>query len=668
MDNKTALITIARFTQATSIVLFMAVLYFARDIFIPMSLGVLFAFLLSPVVDRLQRLGLSNLWAVLFTATSVFLGLTAFLFAMWSGLSSFNEELPQYSGELKKKLEYVQSKLQSMGGTFNQLSGEISESEDAGDTKKKPNDETENRQVAHRQTPPKASSTLDRIFGNLPETQNNGSSPSAPLYVKEAPSRKIDIKTWAGGATAILGPIGTAGLVAVFALFALLYRDDLRDRFTSLISHGNYVVTTEALNEAADRIGKYLMAQVIINISYGFVFVSGLLVIGYFLTPDKWFPYVMVLGTIAGLVRFIPYVGPLIGAGIPLLVSLLLFPGYQVVLAVGALILVMELISNNVVEPWLYGTSTGVSAMAIIISAIFWGWLWGPIGLLLATPLTVCAVVLGQYVPRFKFLNMLLSEEVHIKPSVRGYQRLLSTDQHKFTEFINEERKDSSALEFLDETVVSIVKLIINDNDKHGVSDNALFDRLENGLISSKMLPDPNAAEAEKSKADTDEESVVDEASADSAVVLPRVVGVAARHQGEEIVLRSMGYALRDKIDFMLYESAELPDRQAVEIVESNPALIIIDVIPPNGMSQGRFWCSALRSAGYKGAIVVACHGRFKNFDNVFTSFRKRGATWVTTSVGQTTSTILSVLKKPTKNALQAPSPRMILEATLTTK
>jgi predicted PurR-regulated permease PerM len=668
MDNKAALISIARFTQATSILLFMAVLYFARDVFIPMSLGILFAFLLSPIVNNLQRLGMPNLCAVVFTATVVFLGLSSFMFAMWTGLSSFNEELPKYRGELKNKLEYVQAGLQRMGGTFAQLSEEISSSEVAGNDenrREKPSADKKPKQDAHPSI-----TTLDRIFGTTKsEDVNNGSSPKSPLYVKEAPSTKVDIKSWAGSAAAIFGPIGTAGLVAVFSLFALLYRDDLRDRFTSVISRGNYVVTSEAVNEAADRIGKYLIAQVILNISYGFVFAFGLLAIGYFLTPDKWFPHVIMLGTIAGLVRFIPYVGPLIGAGIPLLVALLLFPGYQVVLAVGALILIMELISNNVVEPWLYGNSTGVSPVAIIVAAVFWGWLWGPIGLLLATPLTVCAVVLGQYVPRFKFLTMLLSEDVQIKPSVRGYQRLLSNDHHKFTEFIHEEREKVKPVEFLDETVVPIIKLILNDNDKHGISDTVLFDRLEKGMIGSKMLPGQTVPESQVSTTENDvaEGKEVDSSQA-VAPILPAAFGIAARHQGEGLVLKAMGYALMDKIELTLYESADLPDRQAIEIVEAAPVLIVIDVIPPNGMSQGRFWCSALRSAGYKGPIIVACHGRFKNFDDVFTSFRKRGATWVTTSVAQTANKILNVLNKPTRKIASVDSTRMMLEQTFATK
>ncbi len=648
MDNKSALLTIASFTQALAILLFIAVLYFAREVFIPIALGALFAFVLSPAVNRIQRLGISNVVAVIITAGIVFSALSAFLFAIWLGLSSITDELPKYRGELKSKVSLVQSAIKGVGGNLAILSEDV-----AGAVENVDASEETSGSVAHAsgETSNPVPSVLERLLGtSTKDKANDGSSPKSPLYVTEATSGRVDVKTWAGSAAAVLGPIGTAGLVTVFAIFGVLYRDDLRDRFTSVISRGNYVVTTEAINEASNRIGKYLVAQVILNVSYGFTFAMGLLVIGYFFAPDGKFPYVLMLGTTAGVVRFLPYIGPLIGAAVPALMSVLMFPGYSVLIAVVVLIVLMELISNNIIEPWLYGSSTGVSPVAVIIAAVFWAWLWGPIGLLLATPLTVCAVVLGQYVPRFKFLAMLLSEDVQVKPSVRGYQRLLSGDDHKFSDFITEQLEEKKTPELLEKVVVPIVKLVLNDDDRHGSSDLVLFERLGNGLVKAGVLPDPAIPSEPESSTEADKEIV--EAPPDKR---HRVAAIAASHLGEEIVLKAIGHNFRERIRLDVFTSDDLPDRQSADIVERQFDLIVVCVIPPNGAPQARFWCKSLRSAGYRGPIIVSCLGRFRDFDKLFLGFRRRGANWLTTTVPQTCNKIRSVLSKSVKSKAEPP-------------
>ncbi len=662
MDSRRALNPLANFTQSLTVILFIAVLYVARDVLIPLALGILFAFLLSPIVNRLQRWGLSNIAAVLITAGVVFSALGLFLVLLWSGFANLTSELPKYKREVVTKVNSWREWTSGFGGQFQSLAADVSQAMDgaadeASDVANE-GDKTDPLDETIVAPPSYASATAET---DNDDVANDGSSPRQPLYVVAAPSRSVDFGSWAGGLAAVMGPIGTAGLVTVFALFALIYRDDSRDRFTSIVAHGNYVVTAEALEEASRRVSRYLIAQLILNVSYGAIFAVGLLIIGFLFTPDGTFPYFILLGTIAGVVRFIPYVGPIIGAFVPLLLSIALFPGYSVAIAVAVLIVSMELLSNNVVEPLLYGSSTGVSAVAIILSAVFWGWLWGPIGLLLATPLTVCAVVFGKYVPRFQFLAKLLSEKVHLKRSVRGYQRLLSGDTHKLSEYLQNEVSESSPTVVIDRIITPMIKYVLTDRDLQGVNDAIMFDRLWTSMLKAGLLSDSKKSEvdeaddaAELPVADVETLAAVPGASPeiikpDSTVAakqLPHGLAIASRHRGEEILIGALAHHMRDFIQLELLDVDDLPDQVVHEIVAIAPQFIVIAVIPPGGTHQARYWCRSLREAGYTGFIVLGCYGRFKNYDRLFVNFRRAGANWFTTTVDQTLRRIRSVADK----------------------
>jgi len=657
MDNRRALNPIANFTQSLTVILFIGVLYVARDVLIPLALGILFAFVLSPVVNRLQRWGLSNIAAVLIIAGVVFTGLGLFLLFLWNGVSNLTSELPKYKREVISKVSIMREMTSGVGGQFAALAADVTRAMDGekGEEAKDGNAETDPL-TEKDATPPSyvKASENDGIT-------NDGSTPRQPLFVMAAPSKRVDLGSWAGGMAAVMGPIGTAGLVTVFALFALIYRDDSRDRFTSIVAHGNYVVTTEALEEASRRVSRYLIAQLILNVSYGAIFAIGLLVIGFFFGPDGTFPYVILLGTIAGVVRFIPYVGPIIGAAVPILLAIALFPGYSVAIAVAVLIVSMELLSNNVVEPLVYGSSTGVSTVAVILSAVFWGWLWGPIGLLLATPLTVCAVVFGKYVPRFQFLAKLLSEKVQLKRSVRGYQRLLSGDTHKLSEFLQNELDESSVPAVLEQIVVPVVKNVLSDRDAQGVNDAIMFDRLWTSMLKVGLLADPKNTEEEvTSDSAAASTTVVTPAEGVASVALPEAgaavveppkplplgIAIASRHRGEEILIGALAHHVRDSVNLELLDVEDLPDQVVHDIVAMAPRMIFIGVIPPGGTHQARYWCRALRDSGYTGFILVGCFGRFKNHDRLFVSFRKSGANWFTTTVDQTVRKLRSVAER----------------------
>jgi predicted PurR-regulated permease PerM len=618
--------TIARGMQVAGLLVFVVVLSLTRDILIPVALGTLVAFVLTPIVRRLKHLGLSNATAVLTAATLVFISVGAFIASIGSSVSGFSDELPKYRAEMKRKFDNTRSYLGGLGSRLQDISmdavNDLSsaapapDSSVAGEIKSESEGEDD---------------TISRKSGKY-----DGSSPANPLFVVQRENGGLNLQSWAGGAAAILGPIGTAGLVIVFALFGLLYRDDLRDRIVSVIAQGNYVVTTEALNEASQRIGKYLITQLILNVTYGVSFAICLMIIGYFFTEQGWFPYVAVLGTMAGIVRFIPYAGPLIGAGLPLALAILLFPGFSIVSAVLILIIVMELVFNNILEPWLYGSSTGVSPMAVIIAAVFWGWLWGPIGLLLATPLTVCAVVVGQYVPRFRFLSTLLSDEIHVKASVRAYQRLLSGEETAIAEFLKTQSKLIDGDQVIDEILVPTVKLITADKEQRVLSDEQMMNLLRVGALSAGLIA-PALGEGDELAAgvSSGEESVSEESEKHQKLI----VAIPVCHVGEQLVIeavgKSIGDSIGDSIQFSVFENDDLPDRDAQRVVDLQPHLIVIGVIPPGGLEQAKYWCSAIRKAGYRGEIIVACFGKFRHFDRLLQGFRKRGASQFVTSAKQ---------------------------------
>jgi hypothetical protein len=261
----------------------------------------------------------------------------------------------------------------------------------------------------------------------------------------------------------------------VFVLFVLLERESLRDRLIRLVSRGKYTVTTRAINDAATRISRYVLAQTIVNGTYGIAIAIGLWIIGRTLghsssapadyVPPDDFPSFVLWGLLCAVLRFIPYVGPWVAAIFPVALSLAVYPGFSVFIAVLAMFVVIELLSNNVMEPWLYGVSTGLSTVAIIVAAVFWTWLWGPIGLLLSTPMTVCIVVIGKYVAQLQFFDVLLGDQAALPPAVSYYQRLLAGDRTEAAQLAKEVAKERGREHVPDEVFLPALLLTRRDRE-----------------------------------------------------------------------------------------------------------------------------------------------------------------------------------------------------------
>lgn len=378
-DTLQLLRMMAGFVIATVIIL---ALYFGQDILIPLALSVLLAFLLEPLVSRLKKWGLPQLpsiaLVVLFTL-SLLGGAATYLGYQ---LGSLSQELPQYQDTIKHKLDSVKN---------------LTKGPSVWDGAISTIDTVENSMRDLAPMPAKA---------NVIQVEVVGKSPSATETAKQ----------W--GIT-ILSPLVTVGIVFLFVVLILLSRKDLHDRLLKLLG-GNLNVGTDALDEAADRIGTYLRMQLLVNVTYGIPMALGLWLIGV--------PAALMWGMVAIVMRFVPYVGPMISALFPLTLAFAVDPGWNMVLWSMGLILLLELISNNIIEPWLYGESTGLSTLAIIIAATFWTTLWGPVGLILSTPLTACLLVLANYIPALSFIKILIGSEPVLTPPERFYQRLVADD------------------------------------------------------------------------------------------------------------------------------------------------------------------------------------------------------------------------------------------------
>ena len=387
--------------SAITIGITIAALYFGREIFVPLAMAVLLSFMLAPVVAWLERLHVPRIPAVVAAVTMTFIVIAGLGFMIAGQLVQLAQEVPGYQTNIQEKIKAVKF-IGGPGGLIGRTSEMIQEL----------GDEVSRRAVPETVTP------LPRAAGGA-ETAKTMS-----VQIEERPSTSFEIVRMVIGP--LVQPLATAGIIIVFVIFVLLQRRDIRDRFIRLAGARDLMRTTQALEDAGDRVARYLLMQLIVNVTYGVPIGIGLWLIGV--------PYPLLWGMMATVLRFIPYIGPVLAAALPIALAIAVAPGWSMLFWVAALFIVLELISNNIVEPWLYGSQTGLSPIAIILAAIIWTWLWGPMGLLLSTPLTVCLVVLGRHVPQFAFLNVLLGSEAVLTPEERLHQRLLAADADEATE------------------------------------------------------------------------------------------------------------------------------------------------------------------------------------------------------------------------------------------
>ena len=365
-----------------------AVLHLGQEVFLPLAIAMLLTFALSPAVSAFRKRGAPLTASVLVVAFLAFSAIAAFSLVVAGQVSGLARDLPSFQQNILTKLEG----LQEQGG--------------------------ENGLVARLTD--MASAINDEIATALPaEGESASPAPTGPMQV-EVVERQSPLDMLVNLVGPIISPIATAGLVVVLVIFMLLEREELRDRFIRLIGSNDLHRSTQVLEDAGSRVANYLLIQLLVNVIYAVPIGLGLWLIGV--------PNALLWGMLTLVLRFVPYIGSVLSAAFPLFLAFAVSPDWDALLWTAGLFLVVELATSNVIEPWLYGSRTGVSPLAIIVSAIFWTWIWGPLGLVLSTPLTVCLVVLGRHIPQFELFDILFGDEPVLAPHARLYQRWLAGD------------------------------------------------------------------------------------------------------------------------------------------------------------------------------------------------------------------------------------------------
>jgi predicted PurR-regulated permease PerM len=549
-----------------------AALYFARVVLIPFALAVLFTFILTPVVRLLERAHLgrafSSLLVVLLTlGTCAGLG--------WAVSKQFGQvvnELPAYKLNIKQKLASLHWSESHILYNASETVTEISK-----DLAAKP-----------------APSSSDSVQSLEPtrSANNRPATPKQPVPVQVISPPSLPLESM----QSILGLLARALIVVVFTIFMLIRREDLRNRLISLIGHGHIHLITQTLDEASSRVSKYLLMQFLVNIGYGIFIGMGLYFIGL--------PGAVLWGVIVGILRFLPYVGPPLGGIMPLLLSMAVFSGWSKPLLVLGLFVITELAVSNLVEPMLYGAHTGISSLAIVMAAIFWTAIWGPIGLVVSTPLTVCLLVVGRHVPQLRFLHILLGDEPPLTPESRFYQRLLAMDYEEAREVLQKCLNEMS-LEDLYENVL-IPALGLAEQDRH---QNLLQDENERFISQSTRELIDELWEPRNGETTPESESVRAEILLKGVAPQPvrplNILCVPARDEADELVGTMLAQLLQragHQAECLEIDSAE---HMLAQIPRQKPDIVCISALPPFAIPAVRALYGRMHGQNPKQKIIV---------------------------------------------------------------
>jgi predicted PurR-regulated permease PerM len=567
-------------------------LYFGRQVLIPFALAVVLAFVFTPVVDALQKCRLGRVPAVLVVLLLAFTLLGILGWIVTGQLVDIVDQLPGYEDNIHAKIEALRvpdgSRLKNATNTVTALSAELS--------------------AASQSAEDKTSTTKTR---GRPTTVQVVQPPSnANQYLR-----------------AIVGPLTgvleTSALMIVFTLFMLIKREDLRNRVIRLAGQGQLNVVTQALDDASRRLSRYLLLQFLINIAYGAAFGSATYLVGV--------PHPLLWGSISGVLRFIPYVGTPIGAAFPIGMALAVFPGWYQAGIIFGVFVALEIVVSNFLEPWLCGAHTGISSLAILVAAVFWAILWGPVGLMLSTPLTVCLILMGRYVPQLAFLEVLLGDEPVLPVEAHFYQRLLALDQEEARDIVESQLRETPIGDFY--YSILIPALMLAEQDRH-------LDRLGAGVAefitqSARELIEEIGERPMDMPFLFNGDKLNGRNLAQPSLEGLRVVCIAAADEADQLVaimceqlLKRLGCSVRC---LPMEDTATV----AVEADRDGPHVAVISALPPFGVGQSRSLCKLLRQRypqlkvilglwAFKGGIAKARERvRTDCVDLVATSFQQ---------------------------------------------
>jgi predicted PurR-regulated permease PerM len=411
---------------AAILIAVIAVLYLAREILIPLALAITLALIFTPAVDWLQKLRLGRIPAVAMVMIVSIAGTGAVAWVIFNQLVGVVNDLPMYRQNIHNKLEAMRAPGK---GALGQATKSIKDL------------------------------ATEVMSVDAPASVSARTSRPQPVQIVEKPSNEVEHLR--DLAQPFLKPLGEFGMVLIFSVFLLINQKDLRNRLFRLVGLDQLNVMTQALDDATQRVSRYLLMQVLVNVVFGVLCGISLYLIGI--------PYAALWGSVAGILRIVPYVGAFVSGLLPFTLALAVFDSWVPPLMVFLVFAALELVTSNFVEPWLYGIHTGISSLALLLSTVFWTVLWGPAGLILSTPLTVCVVVLGRYVPEFAFLHVLLGDEDVLEAEARFYQRLLAMDDREARAVANLYLQEHSLQELYDGVIIPALTMAEQDRHKGGL-------------------------------------------------------------------------------------------------------------------------------------------------------------------------------------------------------
>jgi predicted PurR-regulated permease PerM len=563
-----------------SAVLVIAILYWAQEVLVPIAIAILLTFVLTPIVSALERVHLGRVLSVtigMALALAILLGAGWFVARQIGGLAN---ELPQYRRNIRAKIADLRDF--KRGGALE-----------------------------------KVEQTVEDVKSELNKSKpTNGAPPPREVVVAaEGESAFWPIPLATGP---MVERLAAVGLALVLVVFMLIQREELRNRLIRILGYSRLSVTTKALEEAGQRISRYLLAQLLLNSGFGIAVALVLSFIGV--------PYAVLWGFMAIVLRFIPYVGPWLAAIMPTALSLAHFPGWTVPLLVIGAFIILELTTNLVLEPLLYGESAGVSEIAILTMAAFWTWLWGPIGLVLATPLTVCLVVFAKYVPEMAFVTVLLSDLPALEPHVNFYQRMLAGDQDEGEEIVKEYLETHAEAELYDNVLIPALSQAKADRRRGHLSE-----RDEQAVYQETraMLEEMEERRRETTSYAGDRATGGSEHHPSDRIV--GVLGFPADGVADELALLALARILDSGRCTIEVVAADRLASEMVSLVEERrPGLVCIGAITPGGLAHTRYLCKRIRARFPDVKILVGRWGPYGDLEQSRTSLASAGADRIT--------------------------------------